>query len=207
MGAINNLRLIIASCCLMLCQIVCTAQQTPGPKDPCIERVRFRFKIGSDTVLVRRDLHDTKRKGNAFGAIHALGYKTNRSGLYPLDRIDLPENRISTTDTAFRRRSDHMLSGAFEFFYRNGTLMREYVFSKGYIVSLKTYRRDGSLAEWFDYDFDYDGCLFTFHVQMCHREKGREWTSESVYTSIDKKLRLYEMGFALAAKRRGWVSK
>ena len=204
MGTLAQLRPAALSAVWIL-QTLCAAQWTTGPKMPCNERVHF--KVFADTMLVRGDLHDTKHNGKAYGAVHVMGWWANRTGHYPGNRNDLPENRILTTDTAFKRGSDHMLTGVFQFFYRNGTLMQEYVFNDGYILSDKRYRPDGSLALWLDYDIDYDGCLFSYYAQQCHQEKERTWTTESIFTFIDQRPRDYRLGFAMEAKRRGWIMK
>ncbi len=202
MGPIGILRSLVVSIWLVAGPVVCTAQWTTGPKVPCNDRVYF--KVFSDTMLVRRDLHDTKRKGKAYGAIHTMGWWANRTGHYPMGRLDLPENRIITTDTSFRRGSGHMLTGAFQFLYRNGNLMQEYVFANGYILTYKQYRRDGSLALWLDYDIDFDGCLFSCFEQVCRTEGGVERSFESIFTYIDKKPGSYQPNYAWKAKRHNW---
>ncbi len=204
MGTLAQLRPAALSVACLL-QTLCAAQWTTGPKAPCNERVHF--KVFEDTMLVRRDLHDTKHKGKAYGAVHVMGWWANRAGLYPGDRLDLPGNRILTTDTAFRHGSGHMLTGIFQFFYRNGNLMQEYIFNNGYILSDKRYRPDGSLALWLDYDIDYDGCLFSYYVQQCHQEQERVWTTESIFTFIDHRPGNHRLSFAMEAKRRGWTMK
>lgn len=202
MDPICILRSAVISAWLLPGPICCTAQWTTGPKTPCNDRVNF--KVFADTTLVRRDLHDTKRKGKAYGAIHAMGWWADRTGLYPAGRLDLPENRILTTDTSFRRGSDHMLTGSFQFFYRNGRMKEEYVFNKGYILSYKHYLPDGSLAIWSDFDIDYDGCLFSCFQQICGTEGGVERSDESISTYIDRKPGSYQPSYAWKAKRHNW---
>ncbi len=202
MNPIGNLRSLVVSFWLVAGPIVCTAQWTTGPKVPCNDRVYF--KVFSDTMLVRRDLHDTKHKGKAYGRIHTMGWRANRTGHYPMGRLELPENRIITTDTSFRRGSGHMLTGAFQFLYRSGNLMQEYVFANGYILTYKQYRRDGSLALWLDYDIDFDGCLFSCFVQVCRTEGGVERSFEYLNTYIDRRPGSFDTNYAWKAKRHNW---
>ena len=203
MDPIGILRSAALWLCLALFQSISTAQWTTGPKFPCNDRVYF--KVYADTTLVRKDLRDTKRKRKAHGAVHAMGWWGSQSGNYPGARFDLPRKRFSTTDTAFRRASNHLLSGTFSFYYRNGKLQSEYVFNEGYELSEKHYRRDnGALYMWVDFDIDFDGCLFSRFEQVCRTEGGVERSFESFFTYIDKKPGSYHPDYAWKAKRHNW---
>ncbi len=203
MNPIGILRSLVVSIWLVAGPIVCTAQWTTGPKVPCNDRVYF--KVFSDTMFVRKDLHDTNRKRKAYGAVRAMGWRWNRSGHYPGNHLDLPRKGSATTDTAFRKGSHHLLTGTFRYYYHNGKLQSEYIFYDGYVLSEKHYRRDnGDLYMWVDFDIDFDGCLFSRFEQVCRTEGGVERSFESFFTYIDKKPGSYHPDYAWKAKRHNW---
>lgn len=203
MNPIGLLRSVALSVCLSLFPSISTAQWTTGAKFPCNDRVYF--KVYADTMLVRKDLRDTNRKRKAHGAVHAMGWWASQSGNYPGARFALPGKRFSTTDTAFRRGSNHLLSGTFSFYYRNRRLRSEYVFNEGYELSEKHYRRDnGSLYMWVDFDIDFDGCLFSRFEQVCRTEDGVERSFESIFTYVDKKPGFFQPDYAWKAKQHNW---
>lgn len=180
----------------------CQAQWATGIKSPCPERVPFKLIAG--TTRVGKDLQETKRKSKAFGAIHTLGYAANQSGVYPGGARMRPTRRLTTTDPEFRKGSDHLISGTFRLYYRNGVLQQELVFKDGYILSDKTYYKNGNLMYWIDYDLDIDHCLFTCHVQRCLTKKGPLPTTEHILTYIDKRYGWHSPSYASTARWHDW---
>ena len=159
----NALRSI--SVLFALVELTCTAQWAKGPKSSCSDLLSQR--ITGDTLWVRKDLHDTRSRKKVYGAIHALGWSANPSGLYPTSRFDLSKARTTTTDTCFKKGNRKLVSGTFQFYYRKGVLKREFIFKEGFMLSDKNYFKDGSLASWIDYDIDLNNCLFSCFVQQC----------------------------------------
>ena len=122
MNPISFLSSVVLSVWSVLGPLLCTAQWTTGPKAPCADRLYF--KLYADTMLVKKNLREIQRKGKAYGAIHAMGYWAARSGIYPRGRPMRPLKRLTTTDTAYRKGSTHLLSGAYRVHWRNGHLRR-----------------------------------------------------------------------------------
>lgn len=180
----------------------CHAQWAFGLKAPCPERVPFKLFAG--TIMVRKDLKETKRKRNAFGTLHALGYKANRSGVYPQGSQMRPAKSLTTTDPEFRQGSDHLLSGIFRVYWRNGTLQSEQVFKDGYVLSYKGYYKNGNLMYWVDNDISVDRCLFTSYAQHCLNDEGPLPIREYIVTYIDKRLGWYSPSYASEASRHDW---
>lgn len=195
-------RLIVVLVCLMSGVPQGIAQWTTGPKSPCPDRLYF--KLHTDTTLVRKDLRDITRKGKAYGAVHSIGWWANPSGLFPSGRPMRPVKRLTTTDTAYRKGSTHFLSGVYRTHWPNGNLKEELVFNEGYILSNKTYYKNGNLLLWLDYDIDFDGCLFSCYGQHCLASDAEPPVSEFIDTFIDKRPGRHHPAYAWKAKRHNW---
>lgn len=195
-------RLIVVLVCLMSGGPQGIAQWTTGPKSHCPDRLYF--KLHTDTMLVRKDLRDIKRKGKAYGAVHSMGWWANPSGLYSGSRPLRPLKRLTTTDTAYRKGSTHLLSGVYRVHWRNGKVKEELIFKQGYILSEKIYYKNGNLLLWRDYDIEFDGCLFSNYSQHCLTDEDKAPVSEYFDTFIDKHPGGYLPSYAWKAKRHEW---